>query len=80
MRNSTAVRSAAALVLLSSSVLAQGTISTIAGNGNGVFTSDGGPATAAALQSPTGLAVDTAGNVYIAGFGNFRIRRVAPTA
>lgn len=78
MHNSTVVRGAAALLLLSASVLAQGIISTIAGNGNGVFTGDGGPATAAALQSPTGLAVDTAGNLYIADFGNLRIRRVAP--
>lgn len=67
-----------ALTLLSLPLFAQGTISTIAGNGNGVFTGDGGPATSAAIQSPTGVAVDTAGNVYIADFGNKRIRRVSP--
>ena len=77
MHTSTSVRATLTLCLLTSSVLAQGTITTIAGNGNGVFTGDGGQATAAALQTPTGLAVDAAGNVYIADFGNFRIRRIA---
>ena len=56
-----------------------GTITTIAGSGehlhNG-FSGDGGPAVEAQLSFPTGLAVDEAGNVYIADQGNDRIRKV----
>ena len=53
-----------------------GVITTIAGNGSGVFSGDGGPATAAELGYPSGVAVDTAGNVYIADGGNARIRKI----
>jgi uncharacterized protein (TIGR03437 family) len=53
-----------------------GTISTVAGNGISVFFGDGGPATSAALASPTGIAVDAAGNLYIADTLNHRVRRV----
>src|ERR1019366_6492137 len=42
------------------------------------FSGDGGPATAAALKAPAGLAVDSAGDVFIADTGNNRLRRVAP--
>lgn len=42
------------------------------------FAGDGGPATQARLRDPTGLAIDPAGNLFIADFGNKRIRRVAP--
>jgi uncharacterized protein (TIGR03437 family) len=48
--------------------------------GGGAFSSslgDGGPATSAYLSDPRGLAVDAAGNLYIADFGNNRIRKVA---
>jgi sugar lactone lactonase YvrE len=48
----------------------------VAGTGVGGFGGDGGPATRAALQFPTGLAVDAAGNLFIADAGNFRVRRV----
>jgi trimeric autotransporter adhesin len=57
-------------------VTAAGEISTIAGNGNWGYSGDGGPATIAWLNSPTGLAVDTAGNLYIADYANHRIRKV----
>jgi NHL repeat len=53
-----------------------GIIHTLAGNGAADYTGDGGPAKAAALSSPEGVAVDRAGNVYIADFGNNVVRRV----
>jgi cysteine-rich repeat protein len=53
-----------------------GTISTIAGTGARGFAGDSGPATSAALASPTGIAVDAAGRVLIADLGNRRVRRV----
>lgn len=54
-----------------------GTISTVAGNGGQWFEGDGGPAIDAVLSSPGQLAVDKAGNVYIADRLNNRIRKVA---
>ena len=53
-----------------------GTITTVAGNGKAVFSGDGGPATNAAI-SALGVAVDSAGNLYIADLCNNRIRKVA---
>jgi sugar lactone lactonase YvrE len=53
-----------------------GTITTVAGNGGAVYSGDGGPATAASLNWPSGLAVDAAGNLYIADNHNHRIRKV----
>src|ERR1041385_4325607 len=53
-----------------------GVITTIAGIGIAGFGGDGGPATQAALNSPEGVAVDSAGNVYIADSFNNRIRKV----
>ncbi len=55
-----------------------GVITTIAGNGNYGFSGDGGPATQAELWDPVGLAIDSAGNLYIADFYNNRIRKVTP--
>ena len=54
-----------------------GTISTIAGNGTLSFSGDNGPASSAALNVPLGIAVDAAGNLYIADGGNCRIRKVS---
>ena len=53
-----------------------GIISTVAGDGTYGFGGDGGPATAAKFSSPTGIAIDAAGNLYIADSGNNRIRKV----
>ena len=55
-----------------------GTISTVAGNGGAGFSGDGGLATSAQLMTPLGLAVDAAGNLYIADAGNHRVRKVSP--
>jgi len=55
-----------------------GVISTVAGNGTYGFSGDGGPATAAQLRIPQGVAVDTAGNLFIADTGNNRVRKVTP--
>jgi len=55
-----------------------GTITTVAGNALPGFFGDAGPATLAELNNPTGVAVDFAGNLYIADTGNNRIRQVLP--
>ncbi len=54
-----------------------GVITTVAGNGTGWYSGDGGPATSAELHSPYGVAVDTAGNLYIADSLNNRIRMIS---
>ncbi len=56
-----------------------GTITTIAGTGEGGFSGDGGPATLAQLNYPSGVAVDGAGNLYLADQYNHRIRKVDST-
>lgn len=53
-----------------------GIITTVAGNGAAGFSGDGGPATAASLQSPVAVAVDNAGNLYIVDQTPLRIRKV----
>lgn len=57
--------------------LAAGTISTIAGTGDAEFSGDGGPATRAALNRPTGLEFDESGLLYVADSHNNRIRTIA---
>jgi uncharacterized protein (TIGR03437 family) len=53
------------------------TITTVAGNGTGKFAGDGGPAISASLNAPEGVAVDSAGNLFIADHSNLRIRKVS---
>ncbi|MGQ9697996.1 MAG: NHL domain-containing protein, partial [Armatimonadota bacterium] len=60
-----------------------GIITTAAGNGptellGGDYWGDGGPAVEAALSAPNGIAIDAAGNIYIADSQNHRIRRIDP--
>jgi sugar lactone lactonase YvrE len=59
-------------------VARDGTITTVAGNGKQGYSGDGGEATKAQLDMPSGLAVDASGNLYIADYNNFRIRKVTP--
>lgn len=54
-----------------------GTITTLAGTGTAGYAGDKGPATSAELSNPTGVAVDSMGNVYIADANNQVIRMVA---
>jgi uncharacterized protein (TIGR03437 family) len=55
-----------------------GIIRTVAGNGGFGYSGDGGPATAAQLLFPRGVALDADGNLYIADGGNHRVRKVTP--
>ena len=55
-----------------------GVIHTLAGNGNAAFSGDGSDATQVSLNLPTGVALDGAGNAYIADRGNNRVRKVTP--
>jgi sugar lactone lactonase YvrE len=57
-------------------VNAQGTISTVAGNGTASYSGDGSAATSASLFLPEAVAVDASGNLYIADTNNYRIRKV----
>src|SRR5690349_13687078 len=85
-RKSVGVAVAALAILVSVAVAsppkagaATGTISTIAGSDPfGDFSGDGGPATAAALNNPAGVAVMPDGGYLIADAGNDRVRRVFP--
>lgn len=58
-------------------IATNGVIYTVAGNGIGGFAGDGGPATQAELFYPKGIAMDAAGNLYIADYTNQRIRKVS---
>jgi hypothetical protein len=60
-------------------VNSSGTITTVAGNGSVGFSGDGGSATSAEIDAPAGLAVDSNGNLYIADYNNFRVRKVNST-
>jgi sugar lactone lactonase YvrE len=54
-------------------------ISTVAGNGRGGFSGDRGPATLAELNRPSGVALDSSGDLFIADTGNNRVREVRPS-
>jgi sugar lactone lactonase YvrE len=56
---------------------ATGIITTVAGSGNQGFSGDGGPASSASINGPSGMAVDANGNLYFADQGNERIRMIA---
>jgi DNA-binding beta-propeller fold protein YncE len=71
---------AAALLALAISCCGFGqiyTINTFAGNGTQGYSGDNGPATSAQLDFPYGVAVDAAGNLYIADTDNSVIRKVS---
>ncbi len=57
--------------------ISKGIITTVAGTGTYGFSGDGGPATGAQLALPSGIAVDSAGNVYIADTNNNRVRKLS---
>jgi len=59
--------------------VSRATISTLAGNGTNSYAGDGGAATSAEMSSPTGIAVDSFGNVYIGDAGNNVVRMVTPS-
>ena len=61
-------------------VTTDGLIHTVAGNGQAGFSGDGGAATAAELNSPQGIGLDSAGNLYISDTDNFRVRMAAASS
>jgi sugar lactone lactonase YvrE len=63
--------------LFSTNLKAQ-VISTYAGNGTGGYTVDGVAATAAELNTPAGIVLDAAGNMFIADAANGRVRKINP--
>jgi len=69
--------SAASTTIKGTSCSGAGVISTIAGNGNPTYTGDTGAASAATVNDPSGVALDGAGNLYIADTGNNAIRMIS---
>jgi hypothetical protein len=55
----------------------KGIITTIAGDGIGGYSGDGGPANKASLNSPSNIVLDQFGNIYVADFNNNRIRKIS---
>jgi len=60
-------------------VTPDGKINTFSGTRKRGFSGDGGPASLAQLAGPNDVAVDEQGNVYVADFGNNRIRKIDPS-
>src|SRR5208283_4568575 len=60
--------------------VANGVITTVAGNGAMGYSGDNGPATSAQLDAPYGVAVDSAGDLYIADSANNVIRKVSASS
>ena len=58
-------------------VNAGGIMTTIAGNGNGGYTGDGGLATSSELYEPTGVAIDSSGNILVSDYNNLRVRSIS---
>jgi sugar lactone lactonase YvrE len=58
--------------------VSNGYISTVAGNGSGSYSGDGGAATSAGLNNPESIAVDSSGNIYLVDESDCIIRAVAP--
>ena len=54
-------------------------ISTVAGTGSGSYSGDGGQATSANIQNPTGIVVDSSGNIFFNDDDNQRIRKITAT-
>ena len=54
-------------------------ITTIAGTGTSGYSGDGASATLATISSPSGVAVDASGNIYIADMNNHRVRKITKT-
>ena len=57
--------------------VSNGIMTTIAGTGSAGFSGDGGPAASAKLNRPFGVSVDSAGNVFVSDYGNYRVRLVS---
>jgi hypothetical protein len=56
-----------------------GTLVLVCGNGIGSFSGDNGPASAAQLNTPLGIASDGLGGAWVSDFGNHRIRKISPS-
>jgi sugar lactone lactonase YvrE len=59
-------------------VAPDGRISTLIGDGSFASGGDGGPASAAQVNDPQGIAIDAAGNIYVSEYGANRVRRIDP--
>ena len=71
--------SAALVVCVSIAIAATGDMSTVAGTGTAGFSGDNGPATAAQMRTPTGVAGTADGGYVFSDQGNSRVRRISPS-